>query len=271
MDEEGNKYNLYRQYDAGNSTSVMASLEVPGLDSMAKPAFDQKKMYKGRIYHEMDKEKGFILVKPDLGAQESFSVTITTKDVHWKDANGRIDVKFTAPAQHLHFVCPGKLEDAGYRSLQCVVEGTVDGKKVIGWGNLDTGYGPPGVVFTQGKIYNLLEEQWCVFLNIYEDGSKEGGIFINGVDQFRVGYYYKDSKSWASRNCSFDVEYTEDNFIKGATMKMDELSFKFTTESRIMQLPVKLAWASGNVKKLDESRTPVKSFAWFEFFPKQMK
>jgi hypothetical protein len=54
-------------------------------------------------------------------------------------------------------------------------------------------------------------------------------------------------------------------------MKMDELSFKFTTESRIMQLPVMLAWASGNVKKLDESRKPVKSIAWFEFFPKDLE
>lgn len=269
MDENGQKYNLLRKYETASTAMTLASIEVPGLKSRAKPIFKPGDMFLGRTFHEMDDKKGSILVKPFSPGRAAFTITINPQRVVWKDANGRIDLTFNALGPALEYYAPGRLEDAMYRSEPHWVEGTVNGKPVSGFGVFDFSWGPVGVGFVQGKIYKLLEECWIVWLNLFADGSKECGIFVDGVDQFEAFYYNKDGKARVTRNNKLEMTYTADGFIKGATITMDDLKFKYTTESRVMQVPTTLvAWASGRMINVNDPRKPVKSFAWLEFFPK---
>lgn len=272
MDEKGQKYNLMREYKTVDSTVVLASLEVTGLHSNARPIYKRGELYIGRIFHEIDEEKGHILIKPFMAGRAAFSVTIKPQHVHWKDANGCIDLEFKTLGPALEYYCPGKWEDNMYRSEPHWVEGIVNGKKVSGFGVIDMAWGPVGHGFSQSKIYRILEEYWVVWLNVFEDGSKECGVFIDGVDRFGAYYYNKNGKARVTRNNRLDVTKTADGFIKNATIKADELTFKYTTESRVMRNPTSwTAWASGRVVNVNDPRKPVKSFAWFEFFPKDIK
>ncbi len=268
MDDDGNKYNLLRMYSRESSSMVLASREVPGLDSSAEQVLEHGSMYLGRIYHEMDEENGLILVKPLIPRGPAFRIEIRPQHHVWKDADGKIDLEFEALAPAVAFYTPGEWEDAMYRSEQCFVKGTLNGKPVSGWGNLDMSWGPSGVGFTQSKIYKLMEQHWMVFLNIYEDGTREGGVFVNGLDQMKVGYYYKNGEGRIGEKTTFDVIFTDDGFPKEATVQMDDMTFQFTTESRIAKAEAYVSWASGRVVNKAEKRKPVKTFSWFEFFPK---
>jgi hypothetical protein len=268
MDDTGKKYNLLRQYKTEDTTMTMASREIPGLDARAEPLFEPGAMLHGRIFHEMDEENNVILVKPFLPNSTAYRVLIRPQHIEWQDADGRIDLTFDALGPALEYYCPGHLEDALYRSEPHYVTGTVNGKKVSGFGVIDAAWGSVGVGFLQGKIYQVLEENWIVWLNIYEDGSKECGIFINGLDRFEAFYYNKNGQAQVTRRNKMVPEFTEDGFIRGAEITMDDLTFEFVSESRIMQMQSFVTWASGRIINKKEKRKPVRSFAWYEFFPK---
>jgi hypothetical protein len=267
MDETGQKYNLMREYKVTDTTMTLASKEVPGLNSSAEPLFKPGEMFQGRIFHELDKENGVVWVKPFLPDSTAFSVVIRPQHVEWKDADGRIDLVFDALGPALEYYCPGRLEDALYRSEPSYVTGTVNGKAVSGFGVIDGGWGSVGVGFLQGKIYQVLEQNWIVWMNIYEDGSKECGVFVNGVDRFQAFYYNRDGKAMVTRHNKLEPTLTSDGFMKGASITMDDMAFEFVTESRIMQVQSFVSWASGRLINLKEKRKPVKTFAWYEFFP----
>jgi hypothetical protein len=269
MDDDGQKYNLLREYKTTDTTMTMASREIPGLESQAEPLFEPGAMIHGRIFHEIDEENGTIMVRPFLPNSTAYSVIIQPQKIAWKDAGGRIDLQFEALGPAMEYHCPGLLEDAMYRSEPHFVTGTVNGKKVSGFGVIDAAWGTPGVGFLQSKIYQVLEEHWIVWLNIYDDGTKESGVFITGVDRFEAFYYNKNGQARITRNNRFKPHFTPDGFIRGADITMDDLSFEFITESRIMQMKSFVTWASGRIVNKQEKRKPVRSFAWYEFFPKK--
>jgi hypothetical protein len=269
MDDDGQKYNLLREYKTTDTTLTMASKEVPGLESRAEPLFEPGAMLHGRIFHEIDEENGMIMVRPFLPNSTAYSVVIQPQKIAWKDAGGRIDLQFEALGPAMEYHCPGLLEDAMYRSEPHFVTGTVNGKKVSGFGVIDAAWGTPGVGFLQGKIFQVLEENWIVWLNIYDDGTKECGVFLNGVDRFEAFYYNKNGQAKITRHNRFKPHFTPDGFIRGADITMDDLSFEFVTESRIMQMQSFVSWASGRIVNKQEQRKPVRSFAWYEFFPKK--
>lgn len=269
MDADGRKYNLLREYQASATALVLSSEEVPGIHSSAKQLFEPGDMFLGRIYHEMDKKEGTILVKPFSPGKGAFSILIRPQHIEWSDADDRIRLTFKAMGPALQYYTPGMLEDAMYRSEPMWVEGTLNGKAVSGFGVFDFGWGPVGVGFVQGKIYKLLEEDWIVWANVFDDGSKECGIFVEGLDAFNAYYYNRDGKAIVTLRNEMTLEFHDDHFVKAANVTMDDLKFRFVSESRIMQLPTTLvSWASGSVTRIGESRRPVKSFAWFEYFPK---
>jgi hypothetical protein len=269
MDESNRKYNLLRKYETAGTAMTLASVEVQGIHSKAEQLFKPGDMFLGRIYQEMDQERGLILVKPFSPGGAAFTITIRPQHIHWSDADERINLTFKAMGPALQYFVPGRLEDAMYRSEPHWVEGTVNGKKVSGFGVFDFAWGPAGVGFVQGKIYKLLEESWIVWANEFADGSRECGIFVEGVDEFNAYYYNQNGKALVTRKNKMDLNFYDDGFVKGAHITMDDLEFEFTSESRILQVPTTLvSWASGRVINTKDSRKPVKSFAWFEYFPK---
>jgi hypothetical protein len=267
MDQDGQKYNLMRECKTTDSTLALASLEKPGLNSQAVPLFNPNELFLGRIFYEMDEKDGFVTLRP-FPSGEAFQVEIRPQQLAWKDANGRIDLDFKALGPALEYYCPGQFEDNMYRSEPFWVEGKVNGKAVNGFGVIDMAWGPLGSGFLQSKIYKILEENWIIWLNVYEDGSKECGVYVDGIDQFQACYFNKNGQAKVTQNNKLTVSHTLDGFIKGATLRMDEHTFEYISESRVMQMASWVSWASGRVINLKESRKPVKTFAWFEFFPK---
>jgi hypothetical protein len=273
FDETGQKYNIVREYKIDESTLMNASLLFQDLNKKAEPIFGPDELYKGRISHELIKEEGYILVRPfpEKNA-EDLNIKIQPQKIIYKDAGGRVDLKFSAVAPALNFYCPGMLEDFFYMSEPHWVEGTLNGKPVKGLGLIDMAWGPGGVGFAQSKIYKLLEETWLVWLNVYEDGTKEGGVYITGVDQFEVCYYYKNGTARVTDRNQFNLALNEDGFPKSASFEMDDMKFQYTTEAWVMKAPTTwTAWASAKVINLKESRKPVQSLGVLEFFPKGLR
>ena len=131
-------------------------------------------------------------------------------------------------------------------------------------------HGSCRIRYFQSKIYNLLEEYWVIFLNQYADGSKECGVLLGGVDQFKAGYYNQDGKARVTTPNKMKITRSPPGFIQEATFLMDESAFRYTTEAAIIRLPdMKTEWTSGQVVNLNDPRKPVKSFAWFEYFFKK--
>jgi hypothetical protein len=268
MDAEGNKYNLFRQYKAFDTTMTVSSMVVPGLDSNPVQLFKPGEMFIGRCSQEMDTEKGFIEIKPFQANPKAFNIQVRPQHLLWKDADGRIDLEFKALGSALEFYCPGILEDDQYRSEPCQVSGTLNGQPVSGFGVIDAAWGPAGCDFNQSKVYKLLEEYWVIWMNRYEDGSMDYGVFLNGLDQFHAGFYNKNGEDHVARDSHLEVFYNEANFVKGAKFNLDDQQFEFTTEAKVVQVASMVSWASGKVLNLSEKRVPVQSFSWFEFFPK---
>lgn len=267
MDEDGQKYNLFRQYKAFDTTMTVASKEIPGLQSNPQQLFKPGEMYLGRCSQELYEEEGFIEIKPYL-TNPTFNIKVRPQHISWQDVEGRLNLEFNAVGPALEYYCPGLWEDDMYRSEPHYVTGTLDGKPVSGYGVIDAAWGPLGCDFVQSKIYKLLEQYWVVWMNIFEDGSKECGVYLDGVDDFRTGYYNQNGKAAVTHHNKVEVIPTEDGFIKGAKITMDDWSFEFTSESKIAQATSFVSWASGKVLNTADTRKPVKSFAWFEFFPK---
>jgi hypothetical protein len=189
--------------------------------------------------------------------------------VRWQDADGRVDLEFNALGPALEYYVPGLWEDDMYRSEPCRVVGTLNGEPVSGMGTLDAAWGPAGCDFTQSKIYRILEEYWLIWMNFYGDGTADSGIYVSGPDRFQACYYSQNGQAAVTRHNSLQVERNETGFPTGATLHMDDWTFQFTAESRVAQVASYVSWASGHVLNLAEKRTPVQSFAWFEFFPKR--
>jgi hypothetical protein len=273
IDEAGQKYNIVREYKIDESTLMNACLLFNDLNKMAEPIFGPTDLYKGRISHELIKEEGHILVRPfsEKNAEDLY-IKIQPQNIIYRDAGGRVDLKLKALAPALNFYCPGKLEDFFYQSEPHWVEGTLNGKPVKGFGLMDIAWGPGGVGFAQSKIYKILEETWLVWLNVYEDGTKEGGLYITGVDQFEVSYYHKDGTARVTDRNQFNLSLNDDGFPKSASFEMDDMKFQYTTEAWVMKAPTTwTAWASAKVINLKESRKPVQSLGVLEFFPKGLR
>ena len=267
IDETGQRYNLFRKFETASTALTAHSKQIPGVDAKSEPIFKPCEMYLGRTLNEIDEKNGFILVKPFHPGSQTFSIVIRPQHIHWKDADGRIDLEFKAIGPALEFYVPGKLEDAKYRSEPMSIKGTVDGNSVTGFGVFDYSWGPVGIGFVQGKIYKFLEKSWAVFFNVYEDDSLECGIFVHGIDEFNAFYFNKNGEARILHDNEFSITWTPDKFLKNAKYKTGGREFEFVTEARQAKVETTLVyWAEGRMVNLAESREPVKTFGVIEFF-----
>ena len=268
MDSEGTKYNLLRQYKTFDTIITHATRSVPDGVTMAQPLFKPGELYMSRCDHEMI-EKKTIQVKPYLVNPGLFTITREPRSAQWMDASGRVTLEYKSLGPALEYYCPGLVEDNMYRSEPYWVKGVIDGKEVKGFGVIDTAWGPAGVDWAQSKIFRYLEEYWVVWLNVFEDGTKECGIYMDGVDNFGCGYFNQEGQVMVSRKSPAQVNWTPDGFLHSATFQVNDQTFEFTMEARVQQVPRYLSWASGRVRRIGDDRTPKMSFAWFEYLPKR--
>jgi hypothetical protein len=268
MDKQGNKYNIFREYKAFDSLNSVATLSIPDGVTMAQSLFQPGESYLGKCNNDMIDEKTF-QVQPYLVDPNLMTIVRGPQRAQWKDLNGRVDLEYKTLGPALEYYCPGLVEDTMYRSEQYWVKGTVDGKDVQGYGVIDSAWGTPGIAWEQSKIFRYLEEAWVVWCNVFEDGSKECGVFMDGVDKFGCGYYNRDGQASVAGQSKAEVLWTPDGFLQGANFSVGNTPFVFKMDARIVQVPNFLNWASGTVSRVGETRTPKMSFAWLEFLPKR--
>jgi hypothetical protein len=268
MDRDGNKYNLFREYKAFDSLNCHFSISIPDGVTLSESIAQPGEAYLGKCDNDMIDHRTF-QVSPYLYGTGPMTIMRGPQRTQWMDLNGRIELEYKALAPALQYHCPGLIENSMYNSEPYWVKGTIDGKEVKGYGVIDTAWGTPGIAWEQSKLFRYLEEVWVVWCNVFEDGSRETGVFMDGVDKFGCGYYNQNGTAFAAGQSKGEIIWTPDEFIQSANFSVGGIPFVFTMDARVAQVPNFLNWASGSVSRVDETRVPKMSFAWLEFLPKR--
>lgn len=266
-DETGQQYAITREFKVEASTLAMVS-QLDANSAQESPRL-YKNLYLGIIQNEPSSKKGPMRVRsyPAKGAL-GFSVEIEPQRYRLVEAGGEIDLRFRALGPAMEYFCPGEWEDGLYASEMCEVEGTLQGKPVRGFGGMDMAWGPPGIGWTQSKVYTRLEEYWVVFVNEYQDGQREYGIAVDGVGEFSVGYLVRDGVPRHVGGTDVAMERGPDGFPTQATIPLGADRYHFRTVARVAQIKGQMQWASGEMVRENETRPVKRRFAWVEFFAK---
>jgi len=262
VDEDGNRYVCLREWKTEYTLNVLISKLDADPDAFAGRLY--KRLNMGMIRFEKDEERQLIRVDPAF-APDAFRIRIQPQNFLWKDADGELDLEFAALGPALKYVCPGEREDGMYMSEFCRVNGTLQGRKVKGFGGIDGAFGTPGVGWLQSKIYLLLEKYWIVWANRFEDQSLEYGICIDGEADFNQGFIVRDGKARIS-GCSIKMENFDDGFPKRAEVNMGGEEYIFQTTARVSKIKGFMQWANGEMKQEGDKRKIVEAFSWMEFF-----
>jgi len=261
-DEEGNRYACMREWKTEYSMNVLVSKLDTDPNVVSSRIY--KRLHMGMISFEKDDEQQRIRVSPWLGSQ-AFLVDIRPQHFQWREADGELELDFTALGPALKYLCPGEKEDLFYTSEFCRVTGVLQGKKVTGFGGIDHSFGSPGIGWLHSKVYRLLEKYWIVWANRYQDGSIEYGICVDGEADFNLGFIVRDGAPKIS-DCSIKMENFEDGFPKRAGVVLGDERWGFETTARVSKLKGFMQWANGEMNREGEERTVVERFCWLEFF-----
>ena len=262
VDAEGNRYACLREWKTEYTLNVLVSKIDSDPNSVASRIY--KRLNMGIVSFEKDDAKQAIRVSPAFDPA-AFHITLEPQHFQWKEAGGELDLEFNALGPALKYLCPGEKEDCLYMSEFCRVKGTLQGKKVQGFGGIDCAFGTPGIGWLQSKIYRLLEKYWIVWANRYEDQSLEYGICFDGEADFSLGFIVRDGKVRIS-DCSIHMENFEDGFPKKAGVRMGEETYVFQTNARVSRIKGFMQWANGEMKRDGDKGKIVETFSWMEFF-----
>ncbi len=269
-DEKGQQYAITREFKVEASTLALVSQLEPNSGQDSPRLY--KNLYLGIIQNEPGSKGGPMRVRsyPAKGSL-GFSVEIEPQNYHLVEAGGEIDLRFRALGPAMEYFCPGEWEDGLYASEFCEVEGTLQGKAVRGFGGMDMAWGPPGIGWTQSKVYTRLEEYWVVFVNEFEDGGREYGIAVDGMGDFSVGYLVRDGLPQALGGTEISMERGPDGFPTRATIPLGADRYRFSTVARVAQIKGQMQWASGEMVRENETRPVKRRFAWIEYFAKSSR
>ncbi len=266
-DESGQKYAVTREFKVEATTLAVVSRLADDTGQDSPRAYTN--LYLGIVQHDIDAASGRVHVAsyPARGSLP-FSVDIEPQRYRHTEAGGEVDLRFTALGPAMEYFCPGELEDGLYASELCRVEGTFQGKPVRGFGGMDIAWGPPGVGWTQSKIYTLLEEYWVVFVNELEDGTHEYGVAVDGSDEFSVGFLVRGGVPQHVGGAHIDMQRAADGFPSRATIELGAERFRFATTSRVAQIKGLMQWANGELVPEAAGAPARRRFAWIEYFAK---
>jgi hypothetical protein len=262
LDDDGNPYACMREWKTEYSLNVLVSKLEKDPRAVASRAYKHLNM--GIIDFEKDDEGQAVHVSPAF-APGAFGIAVRPQHYHWKDADGELELEFTALGPGLKYLCPGEWEDGLYLSEFCRVRGSLRGKPVKGFGGMDCAFGTPGIGWLQSKIYRLLEKYWIVWANRYEDGNVEYGIFFDGEADFNLGFVVRDGRATIAP-CSIYMENADDGFPEQARITTGEEAYLFQTTARVSRIKGFMQWASGQVNRDGDTRRLVERFGWLEFF-----
>jgi hypothetical protein len=287
----GQRYFFCREYKKANTNFVFINKIIPDLEHEDEPMFVGE-LYQGYTYNNLLQDQQKIVMGPAYPIGSNFKIEIAEKKVTYLENDGKIlalDFEWLAPA--LVFYVPGQAgqeNDIMYQSQHYTIEGTFNGKTVFGWGGIDQAWVPPFQDYRQSKIYNCLEGMWPVWYNEYEDGSREYGVYVDGMYGHQAAIVMKNGITKAIKQTSVeDVMFDQNGMISSFVMKLDEYNFKWEALSRCVIGATAKAddhsyeidttqlddadWIIGKVTNLDEKRKPVLQFNNTEIFTNRVK
>lgn len=260
-DADGQRYSVMREVKTEYSN--LALVGRLNRDPAADPDRVYRDLYLGIIEHNVNEEAGRVELRSFPGGR-GFTATIEPQHYHLVEAGGDIELDFRALGPAMEYYCPGA-EDALYASELCRVEGTFQGRPVSGYGGLDLAWGPPGIGWTQGKIYGRLERYWIVWVNRADDGTHEYGVAVAGEEGFEVGFRVRSGQVHLGR-CRVEMEHDAGGFPRQAQAEVSGEPYTFTTTSRVSAIKGRVLWASGEMRARSEPRPVEHRFAWLEYF-----
>jgi hypothetical protein len=268
-DDTGQQYAVTREFKVEATTLAVVSKLEPDTGRDSPRLYTN--LYLGIIQHDIDAATGSVRVRsyPAKGTLP-FSVDIEPQRYHHTEAGGEVDLRFTALGPAMEYVCPGELEDGVYASEFCEVEGAVQGRPVRGFGGMDIAWGPPGIGWTQSKIYTLLEEYWVVFVNEFDDGTREYGVAVDGTADFSVGFLVRNGVPLHIGGARIDMQRSADGFPAAAAITLGAERYAFATTARVAQIKGLMQWANGRMVR-DGAPQARRRFAWIEYFAKQQR
>ncbi len=268
-DEQGHRYASTREFKVEATT--LAGVSKLESDVSRDAARLYNNLYLGIILHDLDAARGRVQVKsyPAKGTL-AFSAEIQPQRYHHVEAGGEVDLNYVALGPAMQYLCPGEIEDGFYSSELCEVSGSVQGRPVRGWGGLDIAWGPPGIGWTQSKIYTLLEEYWVVFVNELDDGTREYGVAVDGAADFSVGFLVRNGVPVHVGDAAIAMHRNADGFPTAATISLGAERYDFVTTARVAAIKGLMQWASGEM--VQRNGPPVRNrFAWVEYFAKPQR
>jgi hypothetical protein len=269
-DDSGQQYAVTREFKVEASTLAVVSKLEHGSGHDSPRLYNN--LYLGIVAHDIDRAGGRVRVAsyPAKGAL-AFSAEIEPQRYHHIEAGGEVDLRFTALGPAMEYFCPGELEDGLYASEFCAVEGAIQGRPVRGFGGMDIAWGPPGVGWTQSKIYTLLEEYWVVFVNEFADGTCEYGVAVDGTADFSVGFLVRNRVPQHLGGAEIAMQRSADGFPTAAAITLGTARYDFTTTARVAQIKGLMQWANGAMVQAAGAPPVRRRFAWIEYFAKQQR
>lgn len=218
----------------------------------------------------------------------NFEVQLGDQDFLWREQGSEdalLAISGTLAAPGFQVYVPwrtaegegGELGESGacfYTSTPYLAEGTMLGKRVIGFFAVDHSYLPNGVGWNNSAIWMRLQGGWNVFANEYEDGSIEWGHMSIGADRFRfVAVSSANSVLVNSPSVQEKIEWRDEEFVDRITFDVgDGQPWEFVTDPNGKMLDFSAArpgWSghTGVIRRIGETRKLKRHWAWQEVFP----
>lgn len=270
--EDGQRYAVLRSHGL-DATALYFVLELsddlwrpPAVRFAALPGLDG--LYWGRMSYEEEPERQ--VIQPMNPAYRAFRLEYTPAGHRWIE-DGVLDLALTPLGPAMRYRCPGPPDDFGYTSQICRVQGTIQGRSLVGFGGLDRSYHEHGVTWDLCKGYRRLEELWWVWAGIHEDGRREHGIVAAGRGDFRVGFFHRDGEApVAATDVRHEIAWEERDGRRlpvSALLSFGGRRFRFSASGNVT-LPgadLYFDWLHGQVVE-EGGPAPAQRFSWMEYF-----
>jgi hypothetical protein len=150
---------------------------------------------------------------------ETFRYELDTVGYHWRDANGRIDLRAERLGQAFSLYVP-KQDLFEYpiilRDHLAKISGTIDGEPVEGIFHDSHMYSQPDKSFQEIQFTSLLEEYWMDWLVEYDDGSLEGGFAMRGkpATDYTIAHHFVDGRSQARSDARLEISRNDNGTME---------------------------------------------------------
>lgn len=271
-DEAGNLYGLYRKL-VGPLTSGLGLMAVRDGQLRVDPA--SIRAARGTITRQIDPDAHHYDGQPMPG-EEPFALRVDDTTMQWSEGNiMSLEAALGGPGFQVYM--PGRTESAFYASQLYRAEGTILGKPVRGFTLFDQSYMPSGIDWRESVIFSDLEHVWGSFATEYEDGSLEWGHLAFGRSNFAFAVVANDREpllvttdvtggvdvetdDWAAR-ILFHAGDQEWEWIADPDGRLGD--FSASRRGYLAQ--------TGWTRRVGETRTPRRWFAWQETFPDRIR